>query len=93
MRSYIDGSFASFVNPTETQGDEQIPYEVIFKNAALKKIINEKHEKSLQTFIDKPCFVNVEFNTQMSLISAVQGRFSDAVLNQVYRLEEDQENE
>ena len=68
MQSFIDGSFASFVNTAQTMENEEIPYEVIFKNEALMNIINEKQDNSLATFIDKPCFVSEEFKTQMSLV-------------------------
>ena len=89
MQSFIDSSFASFINTAQTMENEEIPYEIIFKNEALMNIINEKQEKSLATFIDKPCFVNEEFKTQMSLVSVVQGRFSDEMLNQVYQFDKD----
>ena len=37
--TFINPSFASFVNTAQTQGDDYIPFEVIFKNEALIKIL------------------------------------------------------
>jgi len=39
MGSFVNPSFASFVNSSQTLGDEEIPFEVIFKNEALIKIL------------------------------------------------------
>lgn len=79
-------SFSSFHNFLDSQFDEKSSYEVIFKNSALCRIINKEN---LEAFIERPIFVNVEFNTHLSLVAAVQGRYSDAVLGQIYRLQVD----
>ena len=79
--SFINPDFASFVNSTQTQGDDQIPFEVIFKNEALINILGQQEKEKLQTYIDKPIFVNTEINTQMSLINAAMGRYSDFILS------------
>ena len=36
--SRLDSSFASFVNPTETQGEQDVNLELVFHNKALHKI-------------------------------------------------------
>ena len=82
--TFINPSFSSYVNSMQTQGDDQIPFEVIFKNEALIKILCEKENDKLQTYIYKPVFVNTEINTQMSIINAAMGRYSDLILSQVY---------
>ena len=51
------------------------------------KIINERNEKHLHSFIQRPCFTNQETKTTMSLIGAAQGRHSEAVLSQVYKFD------
>ena len=80
-----DGSFASFVNPTETQGDEG-SLEVVFHNEQLFKMLGEKRSEDLDDFVKKPVFSNQE-NYRMSLLSAAMNRQSDAVLQQAFKLE------
>ena len=60
---------------------------MIFKNEALIKILGKQEKDKLQTFIDKPVFVNTEINTPMSLINAAMGRYSDFILSQVHSLD------
>jgi len=67
-----DGSFASFVNPTETQGDEG-SLEVVFHNEQLFKMLGEKRSEDLDDFVKKPVFSNQE-NYRMSLLSAAMNR-------------------
>ena len=43
----LDSSFASFVNPTETQADEEVFFEVIFHNEALLRITDLQSEDML----------------------------------------------
>ena len=46
--------------------------------------MGKQETDKLQTFIDKPVFVNTEINTQMSIIHAAMGRYSDFILSQIY---------
>ena len=82
--TFINPSFSSYANSMQTQGDDQIPFEVIFQNEALIKILGQKEKDKLQTYIDKPVFVNTEINTQMSIINAAMGRYSDSILSQIH---------
>jgi len=40
----------------------------------------------LLRFIDKPLFVNTELETPLSLAGAVESRFSDIDISQIYKL-------
>jgi len=53
-------------------------------------IVGDAENDNLQTFIDKPVFVNSELQTPVSLINAAMGRYSDLLLSQVYSLVENQ---
>ena len=79
-----DSSFASFINPTETQGD--ICYEVIFYNEALTNISSSSSVKDVDTFVEKAVFRNEEIKNPISLQGVAQNRYSNVVLSQVYRL-------
>ena len=74
-----DGSFASFVNPTETQGDEG-SLEVVFHNQQLFKMLGEKRSADLDEFARKAVFSHNDLNHRMSLLAAALNRYSDAVL-------------
>ena len=80
-RGQLDGSFASFVNPTDTLADEDCRMEVIFTNASLFKIIGENASRELNSFIQKPMFHHSNVKQPLSLIQAVQKRFSDFILS------------
>ena len=75
----VDGSFASFVNPTETQGDEG-SLEVVFYNKQLFKMLGEKRSADLDEFSKKAVFSHNDLNHRMSLLAAALNRYSDAVL-------------
>ena len=55
----LDGSFSSFVNPTEA--DSQEPFEVVFHNSALSKIIGEKGTSNLEAFSRLRLFHSTDF--------------------------------
>jgi len=50
-------------------------------------ILGNTDTDNLQTFIDKPVFVNSESEKPMSLMNAAMGRYSDIILSQVYSFE------
>ena len=82
----VDGSFASFVNPTETQGDEG-SLEVVFHNQQLFKMLGEKRSADLDEFAKKAVFSHNDLNHRMSLLAAALNRYSDAILQQAFKLE------
>ena len=87
--SFSSPSLTSFINPTDfpTDADPAPVYEVIFHNAALMKLLNLDSPEELDGFINKPLFVNTEMESlMMSLATAVQSKFSDVILSQVYAL-------
>jgi len=51
------------------------------------KLLNLTSPDELDSFINKPLFVNTEMESMlMSLTTAVQSKFSDVILSQVYKL-------
>ena len=84
--SRLDSSFASFVNPTETAGEEELfTYEMVFNNKALNRILGVQTKKDLYGLIMKPLFVNREHGNVLSLQATVNKRYSDSMLNQAYK--------
>jgi hypothetical protein len=81
-----DASFVSFVNSTHEIFDEGPEYEVVFHNNALTKLFNQMSPEELAMLIEKPVFVNTELEAPISLETAAKNRYSDAVLNQVYKV-------
>ena len=74
-----DGSFASFVNSTETLGNDG-SLEIVFHNQQLFKMLGEKRSADLDEFVKKAVFSHKDLNHQMSLLAAALNRYSDAVL-------------
>ena len=56
--SRLDSSFASFVNPTETDGQEDNNIELVFHNEALLRIVGKQTTKDLHAFLSKRIFVS-----------------------------------
>jgi hypothetical protein len=80
----LGGSFTSFRNPTETQGDEdERNFEVVFHNKALKKILN--NFGGLDDFIAKPVFNTEEIQVPLSLSVAASSKYSDQILGLIYQ--------
>ena len=65
----LDASFKSFVNSTETVG-EQEQLQMVFQNKVVKEIVGKISSMDLQTFLDKPIFVNQEDQVKVSLVAA-----------------------
>ena len=79
--SRLDSGFPSFLNSTETAGQEEIGLEMVFHNEALLKIIGLRSTKDLHAFLGKQIFISTEHNTPpLSLLSAAQSRHSDLIL-------------
>ena len=53
----LDASFKSFVNSTETVG-EQEQLQMVFQNKMVKEMASKISSMDLQSFLDKPIFVN-----------------------------------
>ena len=49
--SRLDSSFNSFVNPTETAGEQDVGLEMVFHNKALFKIIGDMSQKELDNLL------------------------------------------
>ncbi len=79
---YLDGSFASFVNSTETMEDEASNFQMVFHNKALLKILALKNVKELNEALSVPLFVNREQGNALSILSTVNSRYSDDMLAQ-----------
>jgi hypothetical protein len=65
----LDSSFQSFVNSTETVGDEEQNLEMVFHNKALLKIVGVQTTKDLHAFINKHVFISREYGNRLSLMS------------------------
>ena len=65
----LDASFKSFVNSTETVG-EQEQLQMVFQNKVVKQMVGKISSMDLQTFLDKPIFVNQEDQVKLSLVAA-----------------------
>ena len=83
--SRLDSSFASFVNPTETDGQEDSDFELVFHNEALLKIVGKPTTKDLHALLSKRIFVSDQQNNRLSLLNAAQGRYSDSILRNTYK--------
>ena len=87
-QSRLGSSFPSFVNSIDTMGqEEEANYEMVFHNEALLKIVGIQNTKDLHAFLAKPEFVNREQGTKLSLLTTIQNRYSDYILNQTYKFE------
>ena len=64
----LDSSFASFQNSTETVGDEDLNFEIVFNNKALLKILGVNNSKDLHSLQTKPLFVHREHAIGLSLL-------------------------
>ena len=53
----LDASFKSFINSTETVG-EQEHLQMVFQNKVVKEMASKICSMDLQSFLDKPIFVN-----------------------------------
>ena len=83
--SQLDSSFASFVNPTETQENEECNFEMVFHNKAILNIIGIESTKELHAVLAKHLFVNHEHGKHLSLLTAAHSRHSDFILGQAYK--------
>lgn len=79
-------NFASFINSTHNF-DMDDHYEIIFHNAALTNILDKISLEELQSFLDKPVFVNTELEQPISLLAVAQERFSEHILSQVHKMQ------
>ena len=68
--SRLDSSFPSFVNPTETDGQEDSNMELVFHNEALLRIVGKRTTKDLHALVAKRIFVSCEQNNRLSLLNA-----------------------
>lgn len=84
--SMHDSSLASFVNSTHNL-DFETEFEVVFHNVALTNILDNMNLADLNKLLDKPVFVNNQLQQPISLLSAAQSRYSDEVLNQVFKMQ------
>ena len=84
-RRNLDGSFTSFVNPTESLGSEDYHLEMVFHNKALLDILGVESTKELHAFLGRNVFVNRGQGNNLSLMTASQKRHSDYVLSQTYK--------
>ena len=82
--SRLDSSFGSFMNPTETAGEEDVNFEMVFNNKAILKILGIESAKELHGLLMKPLFVNREHGNVLSLLATVNSRYSESVLGQAY---------
>lgn len=56
-----NSSFASFVNPVDSQPDEEEPdFEIVFHNESLLKLLGKKEGPDLNEFVRKPVFAHKE---------------------------------
>ena len=83
--SRLDSSFASFVNPTETDGQEDSNIELVFHNEALLRIVGKQTTKDLHALLSKRVFVSDQQNNRLSLLNAASGRYSDSILRNTYK--------
>ena len=81
----LDGSFTSFVNPTESLGPEDYNLEMVFHNKALLGILGVESTKELHAFLGRNVFVNRNQGNNLSLMTASMNRHSDYVLSQTYK--------
>ena len=82
--SRLNSSFGSFVNPTETAGEEDFSFNMVFHNKAILKILGIEGEKDLHGLLMKPLFVNREHGNKLSFFATANSRYSDSVLGQAY---------
>ena len=68
--SQLDSSFASFINPIETDCQEDSNMEMVFHNKALLRMVGMQSTKDLHAFIAKRLFFNPEQNNRLSLLNA-----------------------
>ena len=59
MRSYIDQSFGSFVNPTESDVEADNPFEIVYRNQTFHKMLDKKEKENVKDLIVKPMFQNI----------------------------------
>jgi len=80
-----DGSFKSFINSTETVG-EQEQLQMVFQNKVVKEMVGKISSMDLQTFLDKPIFVNQEDQFKLSLVAAASNRHSEGFISQLFEV-------
>ena len=90
-------SFASFINPLETIGEED-EYEVVFQNDSLSQTltkvpssdnssqIEEEQSLSWSQFIRRAAFTSKPISTPFSILAIAKNRYSEQILSQVYQL-------
>ena len=82
--SRLDSGFPSFVNPTETAGQEDSGLEMVFHNEAMLEIIGVQNSKDLHALLGKQLFTSRALGNPLSLFETAQSRFSDLILGQTY---------
>ena len=82
--SHLDSGFPSFVNPTETAGQEESSLKMVFHNEALLKILGVHDTKDLHAVLGKQQFISRKLGNPLSLFETAQSRFSDSILGQTY---------
>ena len=86
--SQVNASIASFVNPTETAGEEDnFNTEMIFNNKAILKMMGAENTKELHGLLMKPLFVNRDHGNTLGLFATTNSRYSDSILGQAYIFE------
>ena len=81
----LDSSFKSFINSTETIG-EQEQLQMVFQNKVVKEMVGKISSMDLQTFLDKPIFENQEDHVKVSLVAAASKRYSETFISQPFEV-------
>ena len=86
MSMQFDGSFASFINPSEGNvDDDDMQLEMIFFNEALLGVLGKENEAELTQMLNLNVFKNSDIANPLSLMSATQQRYSHSVLAKAYK--------
>ena len=72
------------MNPSETAGEEDFRFKMVFNNQAILKILGIESAKDLHGLLMKPLFVNREHGNKLSFFATANSRYSDSVLGQAY---------